>query len=156
MVLGKVLRAAYGASDQLSNPGGMMRSLPLSRRGLAVLAGTAIAATTMIGLAGPASAAPLAGPATTIVITEVPQIAPTTFALHGHLEVTSSGAVVRNAVIQVLRNGAVTKSATTNNSGNVAIPVTVNAGTTVDFKLKFPGNNTFTMTTSGLIEITNL
>ncbi|HEX5405149.1 MAG TPA: hypothetical protein VFX16_22945 [Pseudonocardiaceae bacterium] len=55
----------------------------------------------------------------------------------------SHGAVVRNAVVDVLRNGAVTKSATTNNSGNVVIPVTVNVGTSVTFNLKFFGNNTF-------------
>lgn len=134
-----------------------MRSVLSSRRVRSVLVGSVVAAATVVGVTAPAGAAPAARQTTALIITEGVPVAPTTYDLHGHLEVQSSGAVVKNAVIEVERNGTLVKgkSATTNNSGNVVIPVTVAAGDTVHFNLFFPGNNSFVSTTSMQFTITN-
>ena len=127
-----------------------MRAFPVSRRVLIAVAALAIAGTTVSGMAGTASAAPaVTRPTTEMLVGIVTPLSSTTYKLPGQLVVQSSGKPISGAVVEVIRGETATgMRGTTNGSGDVSFTVTVAKGATADFRLKFPGNNSFVMSTS--------
>jgi len=128
----------------------------LYRRGMAC-AVVAVAGALVVGPSGVADAATLARDNTNLFIgaLQLKVHAPNNWEVLCHLADASDGTPVANAVINLDRDGLLDHTNATGSNGTVTFDVSIDVGTSAEFRCIFPGNNGFVSSESGLAEITN-